>query len=184
MIDKKKFWQFQKITIAIVGILLLLLGMRVVFARFFTDGSGPAVGDIAFYIIHPTTESQTLKMFDVKPDGKDYIFNIDVSNFKDDNVSEVDLEYTLELETTTNIPVDYKIYLNDATVNDFQNKEIIQDEDGMYFFKFSTPKQRFEKEKEMTNHYQLIVNFPTNYNEEVYQDLIDHVEVTITATQV
>lgn len=184
MIDRKKFWQFQKITIAVVGILLLLLGTRVVFSRFFTDSAGTAVGDIAFYTIEPGTETQTLKMFDVKPDGKDYIFNIDVSNFKDGNVSEVDLEYSLELMTTTNIPVDYKIYLNDQTVNDFQNKEIIQDEDGMYFFKFSTPNQRFEKEKEMTNHYQLVVNFPANYNEEVYQDLMDHIEITITATQV
>lgn len=185
MIDKKKFISFNRITIAVIAIFILLSITRVAMARFESNGDGVAVGEIAFYIINPTTEIQSLKMFDVKPDGNDYIFNIDVSNFSEEgSVSEVDLEYQLELITTTNIPVEYKIYLNNSETNDFNNKEIFQDEDGMYFFRFQTPAQNFQQTVEKTDHYQLVVTFPSSYNEEAYQDLIDSVEVVINAQQV
>ncbi len=184
MIDKKKFISFNRITIAVIAIFILLSITRVAMARFESNGDGVAVGEIAFYIINPMTETQSLKMFDVKPDGNDYIFNIDVSNFSEDGtVSEVDLEYQLELITTTNIPVEYKIYLNNSETNDFNNKEIFQDEDGMYFFRFQTPAQNFQRNIEKTDHYQLVVTFPSSYNEETYQDLIDSVEVVINAQQ-
>ena len=183
MIDKKKFLYFNRITLVVIIIFLLLSVIKIAFSRFFTEGDGEAMNDIAFYIIDPGTQSQTLNLFDVKPDGKDYIYHLDISNYKDNQVSEVDLEYQLELTTTTNIPVEYKIYLNDSVINEFHNKEILQYEDGVYFFKFRTPNQQFQKNIKKTNHYQLVVNFPSSYNEEAYQDLIDSVEIVITATQ-
>lgn len=184
MIDKKKFLYFNRITFAIIGILLIMLITKVAFSRFFTDSSGVAVGDVAFYIIKPDTQTQTLNMFDIKPDDQDYVYNIDVSNYENDQVSEVDLEYNLSLKTTTNIPVEYKIYLNNQDTNEFNQQEVIQDEDGMYFNQFLTPSQKFNKNQKQTNHYKLIVNFPSKYNEEGYQDLIDSVEITIAAKQV
>ena len=53
----------------------------------------------------------------------------------------------------------------------------------MYFFRFQTPAQNFQQTVEKTDHYQLVVTFPSSYNEEAYQDLIDSVEVVINAQQ-
>lgn len=183
MIDKKKFLYFNRITVAVIGIFILLSCTRFAFSKFYTNGKGEAISEIAFYTINPGTQTQTLKMFDIKPDGKDYVYDINVSNFQDNNVSEVDMEYHLSLRTTTNIPIEYKIYLNGSTMNEFNQKEVIQDEDGMYFFRFQAPVGNFQKNVEKTDHYQLVVNFPSIYNEETYQDLIESVEVTIDAKQ-
>ena len=184
MIDKKKFLYFNRITIAVIGIFLFLSITQFAFSRFYTDSHGEAISEIAFYTIHPGSQTQSLKMFDIKPDGKDYIYDIQVSNTQDGNVSEVDLEYQLSLRTTTNIPVEYKIYLNGSVDNSLNQREIIQDEDGMYFFLFRANTNYFDKNIEKTDVYRLIVNFPKEYNQEEYQDLIDSVEVTIDAKQV
>lgn len=184
MIDKKKFRDFNKIIVCVFGILLLLMVIRLTYSRFVTNGTGDASGDIAFYVINPGEYTNNLKMFNVKPDDKDYTYEINVSNYDDNGVSEVDLEYTLQLITTTNIPVSYKIYLNGETINDFDSKELITDDDGMYFYKFSSNSQTFEKNVKKSNTYSLVVNFPSSYNDELYQDLLDNVEVVVNARQV
>ena len=65
MIDKKKFLYFNRITLVVIIIFLLLSVIKIAFSRFFTEGDGEAMNDIAFYIIDPGTQSQTLNLFDV-----------------------------------------------------------------------------------------------------------------------
>ena len=88
MIDKKKFNLSIRITLIIVFILVLLFLVQKVFSSFQTDSEGRVISDIAFYTLETDVQSKNLKMFEIVPDGNDYVYNIDVYNYKDDLVSE------------------------------------------------------------------------------------------------
>ena len=182
MIDKKKFIKFNRITIVLVLIFILLILGRT-FSSFQTDGKGKANLDIAFYVLDTKTQSEDIKMFEIAPDGQDYVYSINVSNFKNNKTSEVDLEYELTLVTTTNLPVKYEIYLSDSTDNIITSKEIYQDEDGMYFYKFHTPKKNFTHDVKQTDNYKLVVNFPEQYKSSEYQDLLESATIYIDSKQ-
>ncbi len=184
MIDKRKFLLFNRATLVIILGLLLLLLLRHSFASFESSGEGSAKASVAFFAISAGTQSKSLKLSDVKPDGNDNFYYIDVSNFKDNKVSEVDLDYSLSIRTTTNIPVNYSLFLNDSTENIIGNKEVITDKDGMYFFKFSIPASSFSKGVKKTDTYKLVINFPSEYNDDMYQSMIDNVEISLNAKQV
>ena len=112
MIDKRKFRQLSRLTISIVAILLTLLVIRVVYSAYQTDGEGKAISEIAFYVVNSSVQTQNLQMFDLEPSDEDYTYDISVSNFENNKTSDVDMQYNLEITTSTNIPVTYKLYLN------------------------------------------------------------------------
>lgn len=184
MINKKRFNVLNRITLTVMGILVLLLLTRTVFTSFYTDSNGTVVNHIAFYVLDSHKQTETLKMFDIKPDSNDYTYEIDVSNFKNGKVSEVDLNVNLSIRTTTNLPVSYALYLEDDNTNILGDREVIQDSNNVYYFKYNPPGFTFTHGVQKTNHYRLTLNFPSSYNNEAYQDLIDSIEITLNANQV
>lgn len=184
MIDKKKFLLFNRLTMIVILIFLILFLINKSFAFFQTTGTGEAISDIAFYVVDANKQSEEVKMFEIAPDDQDYIYNISVTNTKDGKISEVDLEYELTLITTTNLPVEYAIYLDGTNENIITNKEIYQDEDGMYFYKFHIPKQNFIHDETRTDNYQLIINLSSVYSDEAYQGLIDSISIVVDSKQV
>ena len=184
MIDKRKFNLSIKITLIIVFNIILLFLVQKVFSSFQIDSEGKIISDIAFYTLEADKQSENLKMFEIVPDGKDYIYNIDVYNYKDDLVSEVDLEYDFTLVTTTNLPIDYEIYYGDGLDNIITSKEIFQDEDGMYFFKFKTSKKNFTHGVSRKDSYKLVLNFPLEYKNYKYQGLMEGMTIYINSRQV
>lgn len=183
MIDKKRMLLFNRLTILVVFILIILLTIKISFSSYETASNSNVVSDIAFYLLDVNKQSEEIKIGDISPDGKDYIYNITVQNYKDDIISEVDLEYNLDLITTTNIPLNYEIKLKNDSTNIITTKEIFQDNDLMYFNKFSTLSYQFTKNKKMSKEYELIINFPKEYNDEAYQGLIDSVKIEVNSKQ-
>lgn len=184
MINKKRFFLVNKITLIVFFILIIILSIRFTFSSYEGNVDGKVVSDIAFYLLEAGSYSESLKMFEVEPDGNNYIFNVDVSNYKDNTRSDVDLEYELSLVTTTNLPIDYQIYLGDDTTNIISKKEVFQDEDMMYFNRYMTSTRTFSKDRDMVDKYKIVINFPKEYNDSKYQDLLDSVEVVIESRQV
>lgn len=183
MINKKKFLSINRITITLLIIFILLVILKSTYASFETNSSGNALSKVAFYILNTKTETENLKISNIKPDGKDNNYLITVSNFNDTKVSDVDLEYSLEIRTTTNIPVTYKLYLNDSSDNIMSTKELVKDTDNTYFYKYKSILQSFTHQVKRTDTYKLVINFPSNYNDEVYQSMIDDVEISVNARQ-
>lgn len=145
----------------------------------------------ALYILNEENFSFNIDIEGIVPSDDPYIYQFSISNYKEDKKSNVDLMYSLDFKTTTNLPIEYKLYRNqnynsaDST-NLFSLSSIIQDEDGSWYNKFDLPtKYTFnykEKEKDV---YYLVVTFPKHYSNNVsYADLIDNVEITIDAKQI
>ena len=47
-----------------------------------------------------------------------------------------------------------------------------------------TSTRSFSKDKDMVDKYKIVINFPKEYNDSKYQDLLDSVEVVIESKQV
>lgn len=184
MINKKKFLFFNRITIIVLILLVLLVLIKFTLASFETSGEGEAVSSVAFYVVDVGSQTQNLILSDVKPDDTDNYYSISVSNFASNKVSEVSLEYSLSIKTTTNIPITYSLYKNDDSTNILGDREVITDNDKMYFFKYNSISSSFDKGVKKTDNYKLVINFPSDYNSEDYQDLIDNITISVDAKQV
>ncbi len=184
MIDKQRFKLASKAVILIIGIFGSLFLIKQVYSIFHTDASGVAANKIAFYVIEAKPQTQQIKIGEIAPDGQNYRYSVEINNFNNEKVSEVDMEYTMSIRTTTNIPVNYELYLGDSTTNIIGTKETIQDANGMYFFKFDSHAGSFVHGVEKTDRFTFVVNFPNTYNDAAYQDLIETIEITINAVQV
>ena len=184
MIDRKRFKLLSKGVILIGGIFISLFLIKQVYSIFHTDALGVAANKVAFYVINAGSQTQQIKIGEIEPNGQDYRYSVDISNFRNNKVSEVDMEYTMKIRTSTNIHVDYELYLGNDTTNIIGTKEIVQDANGMYFFKYSSHAGSFVHGVSKTDTFTFVVNFPTTYNSAIYQDLIETIEITVDAEQV
>lgn len=184
MLDKYRLKLSGKIGILVCFILISFMGIRFAYSIFHTDSNGSISNKIAFYVLDAQRQTQSIKIGDLSPDGQDFSYDIEVANYLNGKVSEVDLDYTLNIVTTTNIPVSYKLYKNNGNTDVIGNKEIIQDSNMMYFFKYSPQVGSFVHDVTKRDVYTLVVNFPQMYNKEKYQDLIETIEITVDASQV
>ena len=183
MLNRAKLKLSLRISFLIICSLILLIVLSKSLGAFESEGEGTAISEIAFYMIDADTETKELKLGKISPDGKEHYYIINVSNYNDSKVSEVDMEYSLSLRTTTNIPVSYKLYLNDNTENIIGTKELVTDNDNMYFYKYNSISSEFNKNVKKNDKYKLVVYFDKEYSDEKYQNLIDSVEITVCAKQ-
>lgn len=184
MLDKYRFKLSGHVVLLICLILFSFMFIRLTYSVFHTDSNGTVSNKIAFYVLEARTQTQSIKIGNLSPDGQDFSYDIEVANYTSGKVSEVDLEYSLIIVTTTNIPVTYKLYKNDGTTNIIGTKEIIQDSNMMYFFRYSPQVGSFTHGSVERDKYTLVVNFPASFNKEKYQDLIEAIEITVDANQV
>lgn len=145
----------------------------------------------AIYIFNEDIFSFNIDIDGIVPSEDPYIYEFSISNYKDNKKSSVDLEYSLNFRTTTNLPVVYKLYRNEEyndsnSTNLFSLSSLIQDEDGSWYNKFDLPtKYTFNYEEKEKDIYYLVVNFPKSYsNNSEYADMIDNVEITVDAKQI
>ena len=74
---------------------------------------------------------------------------------------------------------------NQKDANDIiKTNEVYQVEDGTYFRKMTTEKEELKYKEPKTNTYQLVVSFPSNYNTENYQDIIEAIEINVDGKQI
>ena len=99
------------------------------------------------------------------------------------------MEYDLKIRTTTNLPLEYRLYSNQNyndtdALNIITSDEITQDEDGTYFRIIKTNTESFSYKEKKENIYQLVVYFPQKYNTINYQDIIEGIEISVDSKQV
>lgn len=96
--------------------------------------------------------------------------------------------YNLTLKATTNLPIKYELYMN-QNYNDANAKNIItsdtteKDDDGTYFKTMIVDTETLEFANPKTNVYNLVINFPENYNTENFQDIIEMIEIEVESKQ-
>lgn len=147
--------------------------------------------DYALYLLKEEMSSFDINLEGIVPSTNPYVTTFLIANYEKDKQSDVDLEYTIALRTTTNLPLQYKLYRKKAGEKDFSNNLLPAaldrtDENGSWYHHFALPeKNRLNYSTKAQDYYRLEILFPNSYaNHLEYADQIEHIEVTIDSRQV
>lgn len=173
----------------LISILLIIGGgiSYATYAKYEIHAKSIAPLEYALYILNTNPISDTIKLSEIKPSNNEYVYAFSVSNFKDKKRLETNLEYSLIIKSTTNLPLEYRLVINDDYKNNSNNAfisdEITQDDDGTYFRVMKAPDSNFSYKENETNYYYLMVKFPLNYLDSKYQDITEFLSIEIYSKQ-
>ncbi len=173
--------------IAIIIIAIILIGRTL--ARYETTATSDKDVDVAFWVIDNDFKTGTVLIKDIYPSNDSFDYTFSVSNFeiKENGGigkrAETDLEYELTLTATTNLPLEYQIEKNGQVID--SKEEIITDQDGTYYKKFSLGADQMTQGEDTTDKFVIKVKFPRqNVMNENYADLIEYVKLDLNAKQI
>ena len=122
------------------------------------------------------------------PRNEPYLFTFNVSNFNSTRRANVDLTYSIEIITTTNLPLNFRIFKGDnMTSNTIDSDTITTDTNGVYYRHLViNAVSTMNYNANCTDVYTLWVEFPKSSEDypESYQGIIDLVDIKINSEQV
>lgn len=143
--------------------------------------------DQALYIFGGEKMNFNIDTSKIVPSSSAYKYKFSVSNFDANKQSDINLEYTVDVKTTTNLPITLSLYKNgDTTNNLLSNISFVQDGDGSWYRVFETSNPCvMSYEEKVTDIYTLHILFPAEYAQNtVYSDLIENIEIMLKSKQV
>lgn len=189
MFDKKKFLLVAKFQILLFILVIVLFLIPTSFAKYESKASAKAVAEVAFYLVDLGLFSENILIENIEPRVEPYVYNFTVANNDGENRTETNLQYELSIKTTTNLPLEFRLYMNgeyvdENSVSAISSDEVIQDEDETYFRNMFTDIQYFSHLYDEVNNYQLVVYFPSEYKDYKYQDIYELIEIVVDSKQV
>lgn len=210
---ERKAIRFKRRIKLLICLLILFVLHRIIFSSYSLYESKANSNldiDVAFFVLSNENLGHLITLDDLVP-GEDTSCSFSIANFlteeyvdeKDgqtktrQRTAETDIKYKLTIRTTTNLPLEYELYINDnplenATAKEQINggEEINQDEHNTYFNKLIEYENTFVHEKPTTDTYILKVKFPKGstpggeeYTQYTYQNIIDAIEISVDAEQ-
>lgn len=188
MINKKIKILYGKLIILIMCLIIILRLFTLILAKYESESTADTQVDIAFYLFKEDYQTMTLNLGSLLPKDNAYVYSFSIANQDGNQTAEIDLTYDLTIRTTTNLPLTYNLYMNqDYTDNGATDiavtNEIEQDEDETFFRTITTQTEELKYREPKTNSYQLVVHFPSNYNTDNYQDIIEAIEIKVESRQ-
>ena len=177
-----------KLVLLLIGLFLLLWIIQGAFARFKSSSTINPNIETALYVFKEDYQQINLTLSDIYPRAEPFTYSFTISNTDGTNTTETYLDYDIDIQTTTNLPLKYEMYLNEEysstnAKNIMESSNIEQDEYGTYFQKVKLPTKTFGFEKTETNTYQLVVYFPEEYKDVKYQDITDAIIINVNSKQ-
>lgn len=191
---KLKKISYRNLIILIVAIILLIiLGISITMARYRSTGTTSIVAEVAFYVIEEGIQTGNIMFSNLYPRETPFEYEFTVSNTNGADISEVSLDYNLDLAITTNLPLNVKIYkktsgsdtYSELTDSSQIEHNIVLDESGQcYIRKIKLKNGAFTFNQSQTDTYKISAEFPIEYNEiEAYEGVIDNASILLEATQ-
>ena len=109
--EKRRFLLF----VFLLFSLLFLAGylFQVAYARYEVNTKLNANIKRALYILGTDNLSFNLEPDGIVPSDNPYVYKFSVSNFNEKNDTDVDIYYSVSVKTTTNLPINIKLYRNE-----------------------------------------------------------------------
>lgn len=145
--------------------------------------------ETAMYVVEPGEMSYNIDLDKVIPSENPYIYTFSVSNFNAENRTDVDLEYNIKIQTTTNLPLSYRLYHDSYNLDEddlISLRELKQDENNSWYNYFELDETyEFSYQENSTNIYYLVIDFPTIYKDVLeYSDSIENIQIIIESKQI
>ncbi len=187
-INKRDFALYLFFSILLIVTLVSFGRMNFTQARYESDVSVDIEPTLAFFIVDVSNTTGHIKLDGIIPRATPYLFTFQVSNFTATEHAEVDLTYSIEIVTTTNMELNFKIYKgNDMTTDQIDSDTISADDYGMYFRHLViNDASTMDYDEDETDTYTLWVEYPTTnmVDPDAHAGVIDLVDIVINAEQV
>ncbi len=187
-INKREFRLYLFFSILVVVTLISIRTLNFTQARYESSVVSNVSPTLAFFVVGVESTSGQIKLAGMVPRTEPYLYSFEVSNFSGTERANVDLTYSIEIITTTNMPLNFRIYKgNNTTNNEVDSDTTTADANGVYYrhlvindvstMNYNTP---------TTDRYTLWVEFPRSYMNypAEYAGIIDLVDIKINAEQV
>ncbi len=142
--------------------------------------------DKALYVFEREQMNFNIDSERIIPSDDPYVYKFSISNYREDRESDFNIVYKLKIKTTTNLPLEFKLFRNtDLNNNILSNYELKKDIDGS-FYRLYTVDDSFTMMyiDKVVDVYTLNILFPKKYaNDLTYADCIDAIEVIIDTEQ-
>lgn len=189
--DTKRTSYFTKMFFIIVFICFALNLIGIGLSKYESNLTSKAKTTVAFFLIEEGTYEKNLPLGKITPSKDKYVYPFTISNHNDQRKTDVSIEYTVTFITTTNLPLKYSIYKNEnyQTKNATDliiNKEIYQDENGVYYNNLIIDDVgNFTYSENQTDIFNLVVEFNEEYQNSPidYSGYVDLVKVIVDAKQ-
>lgn len=173
-----------KILITLFGSILLVLGYGITYSFYNSDADLSGEKDIAKFIFNAENSDQIqLSLIDLKPGTEEeYLFS--VSNYGSDKTSNVSLHYQMTIKTYHFIPLIIELYkIEEETESLLLTCDETYERNLNNEIECTTSIQEMEHSLEKKDDYKLKINFPPEYNDEIYADLVDYIDMEIISWQ-
>ena len=186
--NKKTLKRSLLFSLIVMLLIITIAAFDLTQARYETATEVRIEPDLAFFIVDVESQTGQIKLESMLPSTTPYLYTFNVSNFKDTKKANVDLKYSIEIITTTNMPLNYKVYKGtDMTNNKVSNDYFVTDDNGMYYRHLVIDDiSYFNYNQKQTDVYTLWVEYPIEYKAypKEYAGIIDLVDIKINAEQV
>ena len=178
---KITYIKFMLLVVLCIAIFFLIKSTR---AKYRSSAQSNANVDIAYYVLEEGSISQDLKLESILPSPTPYNYLFSVANNDGTNRTETAIDYTIEIKTTTNLPVTYRLYnQEDLTSEISYETETKVDSDGTYFRYIYLNGGTFGFTQDEEEVFDLQVEFPMAYNLAQYEGIVEYVQITIKSSQ-
>lgn len=175
----------KKIYLIIILIMLVTFFSGITYSFFHSSATMVSSNQgIANFIFETSNLDQiSLNLNDLKPgDEKEYLFS--VTNSNDDVISDVTIEYQLSINTYHFIPITINLY----KVNETEDKLIgtcdeTSARNSSNELVCNMPIGVLANSEEQIDNYKLKIVFPSEYNDIVYANLVDYINIEIDSWQ-
>lgn len=172
--------------VLIVGLFLSFGLFKKAFASYQSSVKLNANIDQALYLFGGDRLTFNIDPGKISPEvgAKSYRFSI--ANYNSKEQSDLDIEYTIAVRTTTNLPIVLSMYRNGGSTNMLESFEYKQDADGSWYRVYSVNgPYRMNYNEQIKDIYTLQILFPSQYaNDTTYAESIENIEITLKSKQI
>ncbi len=181
--------RFAKVVFLCVVLVITLIALPYTYSRYESEADVDFVSTVAYYVLEADKITHNIKIDSLIPSDEPYVYQFSVANHDGENRLETRLEYDLTIRTTTNLPLEYELYLNEdhtdpGATDVIVSDDVVADEDGMYFREMTVARSYFNYAYDETNEYTLLIFFPLAYMSHEYQNILENIEIEIDSRQI
>ena len=189
--DKKRFMFVAKLIFIFISLAVIVNLIGNTYTRYESQVDLNANADVAFFVINQGTYESSISLSGLVPSNNPTYYTFYVANYKDSKRTDVDLDYTIKFETTTNLPLSYEIVRNQTFegthTNIIESTSVRQDANNVYYRVFTNDDTySFTHTSNQVDSYVLKITFPESYKDypDLYQGVVELFSIIIDAHQV
>ncbi len=189
--DKKRFIVVSELILVFAFLVIIVNLVDKTYTRYESRVDVSAEASVAFFIVDQGTYENTISLSGLTPSLDPIYYTFYVANYNEDGRANVDLDYNIRFETTTNLPLTYEIIRNETFegthTSIIDSTSVRQDEYDVFYRVFTDEDTySFSHNADEADSYVLKVIFPESYKDspDLYQGVIELFSIIVDAQQV